>query len=148
MQECGLHDGLAFSVKLQNSAAANSSVVNSRDGLVNANKLWLITIVMCNAETRVCSKCKESKPFPASFHRAGLNRSGVITYRPDCADCHRALDRIAKRNKRAMHRPKGSASKHSRLLDLPPELQHEQTIFDIPALHQLPAPPCMPTHLP
>jgi hypothetical protein len=61
-------------------------------------------LVTVHAETRVCSKCKESKPFPSSFHRAGLNRSGIITYRPDCADCHRALDRVAKRLKRAMQK--------------------------------------------
>ena len=65
------------------------------------------------AETRVCSKCKQAKPFPASFHRAGLNRAGVVTYRPDCVDCHRELDRKAKRAKRAAHRPKGAQAQHS-----------------------------------
>lgn len=62
------------------------------------------------AETRICSKCKEAKPFPSSYHRAGLNRAGLVTYRPDCVDCHRELDRKAKRAKRAAHRPKGGAA--------------------------------------
>lgn len=42
-----------------------------------------------------------------------MNRNGVVTYRPDCADCHRALDRVAKRLKRAMHRPAGGSNKRA-----------------------------------
>ena len=79
------------------------------------------------AETRVCSKCKESKPFPASFHRAGLNRSGVVTYRPDCADCHRELDKIAKRRKRASNRQKqgSDAAKQPKVVSLTERLEAE-----------------------
>ena len=110
-------------------------------------------VTIC-AETRICSKCKEAKPFPGSFHRAGLNRSGVVTYRPDCADCHRALDRVAKRLKRAAHRPSTSSGshKHSRIADPnydppfePPQssMQQLQALPPIPAMQpgQLTLPP-------
>lgn len=39
--------------------------------------------------------------FPADFHKSGNGKNGVPTFRPDCIECHRKLDRAAKRKKRA-----------------------------------------------
>jgi hypothetical protein len=42
--------------------------------------------------------------FPDEFHKSGSTRSGVPTFRPDCIECHRKLDRTAKRKKRAQEK--------------------------------------------
>lgn len=58
------------------------------------------TFEVC-AEKRACSKCKEMRIFPDEFHKSGNGRNGIPTFRPDCVECHRKLDRAAKRKKRA-----------------------------------------------
>lgn len=49
----------------------------------------------------MCSKCKKMRSFPDEFHKSGSSRNGFPTFRPDCIECHRKLDRAAKRKKRA-----------------------------------------------
>eukprot|EP00892_Ulva_mutabilis_P005129 jgi/Ulvmu1/2989/UM015_0029.1 len=63
------------------------------------------TPLIHTTDTKECSKCRQIKAFPQEYHRSGTAKnSNEITYRPDCIDCHRALDRDAKRKKRAIKR--------------------------------------------
>lgn len=49
---------------------------------------------------RTCSKCGQTKPFPAEYHSSGRAANGMRLYRQDCKVCHRIIDQQKRKQKR------------------------------------------------